>query len=110
MVRHENFKRKTRFYFRAIARIENQRGSKSSKEITKGIKIKTQEKRISKDAKRIQANKSRSSKQKKYWRYIKLIRDNFPDLSTNEIRSQLKKRRQGDEVKIQDAIWQNPSP
>lgn len=67
-------------------------------------------KRISKENRKILANNKRSSKQKRYWRYIKLIRDNFPNLTTNEIRSQLKRRRQGEQVKIQDAIWQNPSP
>ena len=52
----------------------------------------------------------RSSKLEKYWRYIKLIRDNFPDLSVSEIRKQFAKRRQGNEVSIPDAVWQNPSP
>lgn len=66
--------------------------------------------RISKEQMLIHANEKRSSKQKRYWRYIKLIRDNFPNLQTNEIRSQLKERRQGRQVRIQDAIWQNPSP
>jgi len=55
------------------------------------------------------ANKIRSTKLTRYWRYVKLIRDNFPDLKTNQIRTQLKKRRQGHETKIPDAIWQNPS-
>jgi len=55
------------------------------------------------------ANQKRSSKLQKYWRYIKLIRDNFPDLKTNQIRAQLKKRSQGLQTKIPDAIWQNPS-
>ena len=55
------------------------------------------------------ANQKRSSKLQKYWRYIKLIRDNFPDLKTNQIRTQLKQRRQGKDTKIPDAIWQNPS-
>ena len=55
------------------------------------------------------ANQKRSSKLQKYWRYIKLIRDNFPDLKTNQIRTQLKKRSQGLKSNIPDAIWQNPS-
>ncbi len=63
----------------------------------------------SKEQIQISANKNRSSKLKRYWRYIKLIRDNFPDLSTSQIRLQLKHRRQGLETKIPDAIWQNPS-
>jgi len=55
------------------------------------------------------ANQKRSSKLTKYWRYIKLIRDNFPDLKTNQIRTQLKQRSQGQKSNIPDAIWQNPS-
>lgn len=54
-------------------------------------------------------NKKRSSKLKRYWRYVKLIRDNYPNLKTNQIRTQLKKRKQGQKTKIPDAIWQNPS-
>lgn len=64
---------------------------------------------ITKEAKQISANKLRSVKLKRYWRYIKLIRDNFPNLETNQIRNQLKKRQQGLESNISDAIWQNPS-
>ena len=56
------------------------------------------------------ANIRRSTKLQRYWRYVKLIRDNFPNLSTNKIRSQLKERQQGQEVDIPDAVWQNPSP
>ena len=58
----------------------------------------------------ISANVRRSVKLERYWRYIKLIRDNFPNLTTNQIRTQLKQRRQGQDVSIPDAIWQNPSP
>ena len=65
--------------------------------------------KISKEAKQIFANEIRSTKLKRYWRYIKLIRDNFPNLETNQIRAQLKKRQQGLESNIPDAIWQNPS-
>ena len=64
---------------------------------------------ISKEIKQISANRIRSTKLKRYWRYIKLIRDNFPNLETNQIRAQLKKRQQGLESDIPDAIWQNPS-
>ncbi len=67
-------------------------------------KIKIIEKQI------ISANVRRSTKLERYWRYIKLIRDNFPNLTTNQIRTQLKQRRQGQDVSIPDAIWQNPSP
>ena len=56
------------------------------------------------------ANQSRSAKLKKYHRYIKLIRNNFPNLDHSTIRKQFSKRRQGKQVSIPDAIWQNPSP
>ena len=56
------------------------------------------------------ANVKRSSKLQRYWRYVKLIRDNFPDNSVKEIRKQLTVRQQGQETDIPDAIWQNPSP
>ena len=59
---------------------------------------------------KISTNIKRSSKLSRYWRYIKLVRDNFPNLKTIEIRHQLKKRQEGKEVSISDAIWQNPSP
>ncbi|OLB91705.1 MAG: hypothetical protein AUH25_02060 [Thaumarchaeota archaeon 13_1_40CM_38_12] len=55
-------------------------------------------------------NRSRSSKLRKYHHYIRLIQDNFPDLDYTTIRKQLSERKQGKEVSIPDAIWQNPSP
>jgi hypothetical protein len=55
-------------------------------------------------------NQSRSSKMTKYWRYVKMIRNNFPNLTVSDIRRQFSKRRKGNKVKIPDVIWQNPSP
>lgn len=52
----------------------------------------------------------RASKLRKYHRYLRMIRDNFPDLTYSQIRTQFAKRKQGTEVSIPDAIWQNPSP
>lgn len=54
-------------------------------------------------------NQKRSSKLSRYWRYVKLIRDNYPHLKTSEIRKQLKIRQQGQKTEISDAVWQNPS-
>jgi len=54
-------------------------------------------------------NQKRSRKLKRYWRYIKLIRDNFPNYTTNQIRTQLKKRKRDGNSDIPDAVWQNPS-
>lgn len=53
---------------------------------------------------------TRSSSLKKHHRYIRLIRDNFPDLKYLDIRRQFGKRKRGQEVSIPDAVWQNPSP
>lgn len=56
------------------------------------------------------ANITRSNKLRKYHRYIRLIRDNFPNLPYNQIRKQLFERKKGKEVSIPDVIWQDPSP
>ena len=76
---------------------------KEQKRITKPV---VQKITISK----VDANVNRSTKLQRYWRYVKLIRDNFPNLTTNRIRKQLKERQQGQQVDIPDAVWQNPSP
>lgn len=56
------------------------------------------------------ANLSRSKGLKQYHRYIRLIRDNFPNLKYSEIRKQFSQRKQGQGSDIPDAVWQNPSP
>ncbi len=56
------------------------------------------------------ANKSRSSKLKKYHRYLRMIRDNFPNLKYSDIRKQFYQRRKGQKSDIPDVVWQNPSP
>lgn len=55
-------------------------------------------------------NTIRSSKLKRYHNYIRQIRNNFPNLTYNEIRQQFAKRRRQEDVSIPDAVWQNPSP
>jgi hypothetical protein len=72
-------------------------------------KVELQEIKITKEDTQISANQKRSSKLSRYWRYVKLIRDNFPHLKTNYIRTQLKQRQRGQKTKIPDAVWQNPS-
>ncbi len=47
---------------------------------------------------------------KKHFRYLRLIRDNFPDLTFAQIRKEFSRRRKGIETDIPDAVWQNPSP
>ena len=56
------------------------------------------------------ANIKRSGKLRRYHNYIRQIRNNFPNLSYNQIRKQFAERRQGFESDIPDAVWQNPSP
>ncbi len=59
---------------------------------------------------KVNANRNRSIKLQRYWRYVKLIRDNFPNQTVQEIRTQLTQRKHGTKTEIPDAIWQNPSP
>ena len=57
------------------------------------------------------ANKNRSSKNKRVWNYVKSIQKSYrPDLTLREIRSQLKRHRQGLETEVSDVAWRNPSP
>jgi len=57
------------------------------------------------------ANRNRSSKNKRVWNYVKSIQKNYrTDLSLKDIRSQLKRHRQGLETDISDVAWRNPSP
>jgi|SRR6185437_2601986 len=57
------------------------------------------------------ANKNRSEKMKRTWRYLRAIKENYPiDISTKELRTALKKHRQGLETDIPDVAWRNPSP
>ena len=72
----------------------------------------TQEERKERHRQRLEtANKNRSSKNKRVWNYVKSIQKNYrSDLSLKEIRSQLKKHRQGLETDVKDVAWRNPSP
>ena len=61
--------------------------------------------------KRTIANRNRSTKNKRVWNYVKSIQKNYrPDLSLKQIRTMLKKHRQGLENDIPDVAWRNPSP
>jgi len=72
----------------------------------------TQEDREKQRLERIEnANRNRSSKNKRVWNYVKSIHENYhPDLTLREIRSQLKRHRQGLETEVSDVAWRNPSP
>ncbi|MDE1816705.1 MAG: hypothetical protein KGI11_09130 [Thaumarchaeota archaeon] len=57
------------------------------------------------------ANKNCSEKMKRTWRHLKAIKENYPiKMSTKELRTALKKHRQGLETDIPDVAWRNPSP
>lgn len=57
------------------------------------------------------ANQNRSAKNKRIWNYVKSIQENYhPEKSLKEIRTQLKKHRQGLENDVSDVAWKNPSP
>lgn len=57
------------------------------------------------------ANRNRSEKMKRTWRYLRAIKENYPvDLSTKELRTALRKHRQGLETDVPDVAWRNPSP
>ncbi|MGH2611879.1 MAG: hypothetical protein ACRDFB_02385 [Rhabdochlamydiaceae bacterium] len=58
----------------------------------------------------VDSNLARSKGLKQYHHYMRLIRNNFPDLKYSEIRKQFSLRKQGKESKIPEAVWQNPSP
>ena len=57
------------------------------------------------------ANKNRSEKMKRTWRYLKAIRENYPvDIPLRQLRTALRKHRQGLETDVPDVAWRNPSP
>jgi hypothetical protein len=57
------------------------------------------------------ANKNRSEKMKRTWRYLRAIKDNYPiDMPLRELRTALRKHIQGLETDVPDVAWRNPSP
>ena len=81
------------------------------KEKIKNITITKEEKTVLRKHRQTQANRNRSVKNKRVWNYVKSIQQNyFPDKSIKEIRSALKKHRQGLKNDISDIAWINPSP
>ena len=47
---------------------------------------------------------------KKRFRYLRLIRNQFPEFSWLELRREFSRREKGLDSKITDVVWQNPSP
>ena len=84
--------------------------NKHVKQLRKQITQKLKRLEKPKEKQKSNPNISRSGKLRRYHNYIRQIRNNFPNLSYKQIRSQLSKRRQGKQVSIPDVIWQNPSP
>ena len=81
------------------------------KEIIRKLTLTKQDKEHQRKHRKSQANKNRSSKNKRVWNYVKSIQQNyFPDKSLKEIRSALKNHRRGLETDIPDVAWRNPSP
>lgn len=66
--------------------------------------------KTSKNEVSVSTNVRRSSKLTRYWRYVRLVRDSFPNLKIKTIRSELKRRHEQGDSEIPDAVWQNPSP
>jgi hypothetical protein len=59
----------------------------------------------------VRANKNRSEKMKRTWRYMKNIQENYqPDKSLREIRSMFSKQKKGVDTEIPEVAWRNPSP
>jgi hypothetical protein len=57
------------------------------------------------------ANKNRSEKMKRTYRYFKAIKKHYPlDISLKELRSAFTRHKKGLETDISDVIWRNPSP
>ena len=47
---------------------------------------------------------------KKGFHYLRLIRNQFPEISWLDLRREFSRREKGQESKIPDVVWQNPSP
>ena len=56
------------------------------------------------------ANVKRSTKLQRHWRFVKLVRNFFPEKPVLEIRREIAKRVKGEPSSIPDAVFQNPSP
>ena len=55
-------------------------------------------------------NEKISKSLKQHFRYLRLIRNNFPDLSWTQLRNEYSKRKKGFDSDVPDFVWQNPSP
>jgi hypothetical protein len=51
-----------------------------------------------------------SNSLKKHYRYLRMIRNNFPDIKWKDLRKEYSKKQKGEESNIPDFVWENPSP
>ena len=47
---------------------------------------------------------------KKRFRYLRLIRNQFPEIPWLDLRREFSRRQKGQDSQIPDVVWQNPSP
>ena len=47
---------------------------------------------------------------KKRFRYLRLIRNQFPEIAWLDLRREFSRRQKGQDSQIPDVVWQNPSP
>ena len=58
-----------------------------------------------------QSQLNRSSKMKRYYRYLKSIQKNyFPDIPLKQLRTMYKRKKQGLDVDVSDIVFTDPSP
>jgi hypothetical protein len=55
-------------------------------------------------------NQKISKTLKKRFRYLRLIRNQFPEISWLDLRREFSRREKGQDSKVPDVVWQNPSP
>lgn len=81
--------------------------------VNRQIQLQKPQKLTARDKRRIQteANRNRSEKMKRAWRYFEALQENYyPYKSLKEIRSSFKKHREGLGSDISEIAWRNPSP
>jgi hypothetical protein len=74
------------------------------------LKVKEETKIIVTEFPKITKGQKISRTLKKRFRYLRLIRNQFPEISWLELRREFSRREKGLDSKIPDVVWQNPSP
>lgn len=97
----------------ALKKFQRQLQGESSviRENIRKLTLTRQDKELLQKHRQTQANRNRSSKNKRTWNYVKSIQKHYyPNKSLKEIRASLKNHRKGLETDIPDVAWRNPSP